>query len=550
MYVQEAPATQAADPKDFIDLANAAVRLGQLVGYQSAGTVEYLYTANGYYFLELNPRLQVEHPCTEMVTDVNIPAAQLQIAMGIPLHRIADIRALYGFKRFEDSPIDFANPASKAAPKGHVIAARITAENPDEGFKPTSGHMFELNFRSMKNVWGYFSLSGSGGLHEFADSQFGHVFAWGEDREHARRNLVMALKQVSIRGDFRTTLEYLITLLETAAFKKNKIDTSWLDGLIAQKVKPVRPDTFVAIICGAVHISAAKLEERIESFRRALIRGQVPSSNEYVDGVHVYRVELSYDGFKYEVTTTRTGPTSYTLELNQSFVDVELHALADGGRLVMFGGHSHVTYLTEEVAAYRLVVDTNTAMFEKESDPSVLRTTSPGKVIRYLIDDGAHVNEGQPFIEVEVMKMVLTLQSTASGILQQTKQPGAVLGTGDVIGHLQLDDATKVRVIRRFEGTFPTTTTAPAPVHGERIHQRFQKVRIYSIVNHRHQITFPFRFSMASAMSLLVFPSRMPFSSRAFSSLPMTCGSLLMTLPCLSSSSRRSRLVFQLFHSI
>lgn len=96
--------------------------------------------------------------------------------------------------------------------------------------------MFELNFRSMKNVWGYFSLAASGGLHEFADSQFGHVFAWGEDREQARRNLVMALKQVSIRGDFRTTLEYLITLLETPAFKRNKIDTSWLDGLIAQKV--------------------------------------------------------------------------------------------------------------------------------------------------------------------------------------------------------------------------------------------------------------------------------------------------------------------------
>lgn len=83
-------------------------------------------------------------------------------------------------------------------------------------------------------------------------------------------------------------------------------------------------------------------------------------------------------------------------------------------------------------------------MFEKENDPTILRTTSPGKVVRYLIEDGEHVNEGQAFIEVEVMKMVLTINATASGKLQQTKQPGAVLETGDVLGHLQLDDPTKV----------------------------------------------------------------------------------------------------------
>lgn len=103
-----------------------------------------------------------------------------------------------------------------------------------------------MNFRSSKNVWGYFSVAASGGLHEFADSQFGHCFSWGENREQARelvsisfysqlffffifrilyifyynfRNLVIALKELSIRGDFRTTVEYLITLLETESFQ-------------------------------------------------------------------------------------------------------------------------------------------------------------------------------------------------------------------------------------------------------------------------------------------------------------------------------------------
>lgn len=87
------------------------------------------------------------------------------------------------------------------------------------GFKPSSGTVQELNFRSSKNVWGYFSVAASGGLHEFADSQFGHCFSWGENREQARENLVIALKELSIRGDFRTTVEYLITLLETKTFQ-------------------------------------------------------------------------------------------------------------------------------------------------------------------------------------------------------------------------------------------------------------------------------------------------------------------------------------------
>ena len=97
--------------------------------------------------------------------------------------------------------------------------------------------MAELNFRSSNNVWGYFSVAATGGLHEFADSQFGHCFSWGETREIARRNMVLALKELSIRGDFRTTVEYLITLLETDAFHKNQFDTGWLDQLIAEKVE-------------------------------------------------------------------------------------------------------------------------------------------------------------------------------------------------------------------------------------------------------------------------------------------------------------------------
>lgn len=94
---------------------------------------------------------------------------------------------MYGESPWGSIPIDFVDPDHKPRPKRHVIAARITSENPDEGFKPSSGTVQELQFRSSEKVWGYFSVSASGSLHEFADSQFGHCFSSGDSREEARQ---------------------------------------------------------------------------------------------------------------------------------------------------------------------------------------------------------------------------------------------------------------------------------------------------------------------------------------------------------------------------
>ncbi|KAM9909660.1 hypothetical protein OXX69_005208, partial [Metschnikowia pulcherrima] len=225
--IEEAPVT-IANKETFHKMEMAAVRLGKLVGYVSAGTVEYLYShsEDKFYFLELNPRLQVEHPTTEMVTGVNLPAAQLQIAMGIPMHRIRDIRTLYGVDPHTSTKIDFEfkeerslSTQRRPTPKGHCTACRITSEDPGEGFKPSGGNLHELNFRSSSNVWGYFSVSNQSSIHSFSDSQFGHIFAFGENRQASRKHMVVALKELSIRGDFRTTVEYLIKLLETPDFE-------------------------------------------------------------------------------------------------------------------------------------------------------------------------------------------------------------------------------------------------------------------------------------------------------------------------------------------
>ena len=251
--IEEGPPV-AARPEVWRHMELSAIALAKKVGYSGAGTVEYLYTEDHqYYFLELNPRLQVEHPVTELLTGVNLPATQLQIAMGIPLHRMPQIRKLYNLPQYESSPIDFEAQQVTPLP-GHVIACRITAEKAEANFQPTSGQVTELNFRSSPNVWGYFSIGTHGAIHEYSDSQFGHVFAWGPTREHARGNMTRALKGLTIRGDISTTVEYLQQLIEFDAFKDNHISTSWLENILAQdRIKVERPPAHTVACLGAVY---------------------------------------------------------------------------------------------------------------------------------------------------------------------------------------------------------------------------------------------------------------------------------------------------------
>ncbi|XP_020505570.2 acetyl-CoA carboxylase isoform X2 [Labrus bergylta] len=469
--IEEAPATIAA-PSTFEQMERFAVRLAKMVGYVSAGTVEYLFSEDGsFHFLELNPRLQVEHPCTEMIGDVNLPAAQLQIAMGIPLYRIKDIRLLYGETPWGDTFINFENPDCIPNPRGHVIAARITSENPDEGFKPSSGTVQELNFRSSKNVWGYFSVGATGGLHEFADSQFGHCFSWGENREEAISNMVVAMKELSIRGDFRTTVEYLIKLLETESFRNNDIDTGWLDHLIAEKVQAERPDTMLGIVCGALHVADASFRKSMSDYLHSLERGQVLPAASLLNSVSV---ELIYEGVKFCLRVARQSPTTYVIIMNGSNIEIDVHRLSDGGLLLSYDGNSHTTYMKEEVDSYRITVGNKTCVFEKEKDPTVLRSPSAGKLLQYMVEDGGHIFGGETYAEIEVMKMVMTLTVHQSGCIHFVKRPGAVLQPGCVVARIELDDPSSIHRVELNTAILPPQQ--PLPIIGEKLHQVFHSV--------------------------------------------------------------------------
>ncbi|KAL5104803.1 Acetyl-CoA carboxylase [Taenia crassiceps] len=460
--LEEAPCVVA--PKAVFDaMERDAIRLAKLVGYSSAGTVEYLYNpkTQEYFFLELNPRLQVEHPCTEVISGVNLPACQLQIAMGLPLIRIKYIRQLFGLSQSSDYSMSLSNNLHlRNPPSSHVIAVRITSEDPDEGFKPHSGDVFELNFKSSRSVWGYFSVGTVGGIHEFADSQFGHCFSAEASREEARENMVLALRELLIRGDFRTTVEYLIKILESDAYTRNEIDTAWLDRLIAQKDRSDKPDVLLGVMCTALHIGFNALEKASKTFHAHVERGQFIPTNELSN---IVDVTLIADGVKYVLQVIRTGKTTFHLITNGGLQSVEVLRMSGDGLLINHESSSYMTYCQEDAQGYRTVIDNRTVAFSKECDPSILRSPSTGKLVQYIVGDGCHVFENEVYALVEVMKLVLELRAPASGVLYHLRSVGAILETGVPIGRLQLDDPQRCQNLELFTGQLiPVHTTEGA----------------------------------------------------------------------------------------
>eukprot|EP00762_Andalucia_godoyi_P000340 ANDGO_03235.mRNA.1 Acetyl-CoA carboxylase len=450
--IEEGPVV-AAPPSMLEEMERAAIRLAKKVGYSSVGTVEYLFTGGEYFFLELNPRLQVEHPVTEWITGVNLPACQLHVACGVPLHRIPDIRRLYGEDPEGESPIDFDN-RKQIPPRGHVIAVRITAENPEEGFQPSSGGISDVTFRNSTNVWGYFSVVSLGGVHQFADSQFGHIFSWGETRDVSRKSLVMALKELSIRGDIRTTVEYLIHLLEREDFVKNKIDTTWLDGLIQNKAVSQRPRTQLAVICAALHKAYGRWTHQQQRFMDAIRRGQVLNGEEGVEAT--FPVSLVYEGKSYCISAHFFGPQQVFLESNGSVTRTGVRALRDGSLLIQLAdGRSHLSYAKQEKTGLLLTIDSLSCFFSDDTDPTKLRATMPGKIVRFLKPEGSHLEAKEAYAEIEVMKMYMQLRTPLAGVLSKVHvSEGTSIDVGELIGTLELDDPTQVPIVEPFTGGF------------------------------------------------------------------------------------------------
>ena len=361
--------------------------------------------------------------------------------------RIGDVRQVYGRHPRGRDTIDFEY-AEKVPLTGYCIAVRVTAENPDSGFQPTSGKIKEIHFRSSIDVWGYFAVNSSGAIHEFSDSQFGHVFAHGHDRESARRAMIVALKELEIRGDMRTTVEYIIRMMESEDFIKNKISTQWLDSRIAaeKSLKLVesgnKPHPCLVAIIGAAVQGFRHFEDVRTTFMENLRIGQIAPKDDFVRNE---KIDLIYDNIKYRLEVGRSGLNSVSVSSDSHTEDITVRMLSDGGYLLSLRGQSRTVYtMTEGSGNIRLTVDGCTCIFTPEYDPTCLRASVAGKIARLLVPDGSHVVAGDAFVEIEVMKMYMPLKAEESGIVHFQLSEGAVMMPGDLIARIELDHPERV----------------------------------------------------------------------------------------------------------
>ena len=195
-------------------IAAAASAVAAAAGYTNAGTIEFLLDADGsFYFLEMNTRLQVEHPVTEMVTSVDLVHWQIRIARGERL-TLDPVRAL--------------------TPQGHAIECRIYAEDPDEGFMPSPGLVRGIRAASGPGVRDDGGVLAGYAVPVFYDSMIAKLIAWADTRAEAIGRMTRALEEYEVLG-IKTTIPFFLWLMREADFQSARFDTTYLDRLLASR---------------------------------------------------------------------------------------------------------------------------------------------------------------------------------------------------------------------------------------------------------------------------------------------------------------------------
>jgi acetyl/propionyl-CoA carboxylase alpha subunit len=194
-----------------------AAALARAVGYTNAGTIEYLLDADGrFYFLEMNTRLQVEHPVTEMVTGVDLVQWQIRIARGEALD---------------------LDPERAVTPRGHAIECRIYAEDPDRRFMPSPGTIVSLRSPSGPGIRDDSGVASGSTVPVFYDSMISKLVGWGADRPEAIARLRRALTEYQVLG-VRTTVPFFRWLLGQPEFEAARFDTTYLDRVLDARTEP------------------------------------------------------------------------------------------------------------------------------------------------------------------------------------------------------------------------------------------------------------------------------------------------------------------------
>jgi len=195
-------------------MAEAAASVARTVGYTNAGTIEFLVDAEDrFYFLEMNTRLQVEHPVTEMVTGVDLVHWQIRIARGERLT---------------------VSPEQALTPRGHAIECRVYAEDPDQRFMPRPGRITSLTVPGGPGIRDDSGVEAGFEVPIYYDSMISKLVAWGGDREEARRRMLRAIGEYHV-GGIPTTLPFFRWMLQQPAFISGELDTTMLDAELERR---------------------------------------------------------------------------------------------------------------------------------------------------------------------------------------------------------------------------------------------------------------------------------------------------------------------------
>jgi 3-methylcrotonyl-CoA carboxylase alpha subunit len=401
--IEEAPALGLSG-KQRKALGAAAVRVAAAIGYANAGTVEFLMDqAGAFYFMEMNTRLQVEHPVTEMITGLDLVEWQLGVAAGEPLP-------------LTQEEITFS---------GHAVEGRLYAEDPERGFLPSTGTLAHLRLPTPSEAIRIEAGVRTGDrVSPFYDPMLAKIIAWGPDRPAALRRLCAALGQVEIAGP-GTNLEFLARVLRQDAFRGGAVATTFVEdnaGLLA----PAPPPDAWALAVAALWLLC---RQRRDAAAVAAASADSHSPWHRVDGWRLndlghQTLRVRAEGEPVAIDARAAG-AGWRLHIGEREL-VGAAEFADDGRLeveldgahwrasvVALGDQLHLFTPRGRFQVQR--IDPLAIAAAEDEVGAVLTAPMPGRIVRQLVAAGDRVGRGAPLLVLEAMKMEHTLVAPGDG---------------------------------------------------------------------------------------------------------------------------------------
>lgn len=409
--VEEAP-SPVVDPGLRTKMGEAAVAAARAIGYVGAGTVEFLLDDEGnFYFLEMNTRLQVEHPVTECVTGHDLVAWQLDVAAGKPLPISQDALRL----------------------EGHAIEVRLYAEDPYAGFLPQTGRI--ERFEPSTTVRVDAGIRSGGEVSAFYDPMLAKLIAHGRDRDEALRKLRRGLSETVFLGPV-TNLPFLRALLDDPQMVAGTIKTDTLDARFVEP--PPRPETpdLAWALAGLVRARAHRHHPGVADGQAWRSSGALTTPLSLRIGEEQRDLELTFD--TRDAATVRWGDTGLELRV---VADAEgwLRFECDGvRRSAAYAVRDDRVWVSLEGHAHGFEEPDPRAEAADASDGTV-RSPLQGTVVGVLVEEGATVEKGQLLVTIEAMKMEHRIEAPCAGVAREVSaKPGEQVAGDQVL--LRIED--------------------------------------------------------------------------------------------------------------